>query len=191
MRDAVDGKERVSFIWPMRSHPKTIFAFLGLSLMLTACLSHHDSGLKLGEKHARELKADTITLEELDEELNKAESLRDTKEDRDAFLSGYREGIEPAKAELAKLYVRTAAGGVEDASWVLEKGFENVLRGIVNAVETDSTSESESKLADKKRARMREVGRHLGRIVSGLSDAVQAAAEGFMEEFNKESEGRK
>lgn len=158
---------------------------LGLlgSTLLSGCLSHHDAGLSLGEEHARELKAHTITLERLDAELKAGEIQRTSEADRTAFVNGYRQGVEPAKAELAKLYVETAATGIGDVARSLGTGIDVLVKGIVDSVDESEETPAPPPKAPDSEARMREMGRHLGRIINGLGEAVKAAADGFMEEL--------
>ncbi|MBX2811248.1 MAG: hypothetical protein KTR25_05540 [Myxococcales bacterium] len=157
---------------------------LSSAFVSAGCISDEDAGVRLGERHARELKAHAITLDRLDTELEEAEAKRATPTAREAFVAGYRKGITPAKAELARLYVETAAGGLGDATKTIENSIDVFVKGVVDSV--DNTSEESAKSSPERWSRMQEVGRHLGRIVNGLSDAVRAAAKGFMEEVGKD-----
>lgn len=155
--------------------------FIVGGLVLGGCSEPREAGFKLGNRHAKLLEAKEIEVQQLDKELREAEASHPEGPQREAFLEGYRKGIDPATNTLAELYVKTAADELKDAS----KSLKDEVGGFIDGVLSDIDRRVDNLGSEEHQRDMREVGRHLGRVVKGLAKELKSAAKGFSEEVNK------
>lgn len=152
----------------------TLAAVVLLAVAFVGCSDPHASGVALGQRHANELKEGSITYERLSREFAEGEAQQNTAEAQSSFETGYIEGIEPARSELAALYRANAAKRVGKT---VGKTIREVIDSVSDAVDELSKDEEAAREEAKK------LGRRFGRIVRGIEEAVEAAAEGFEEEL--------
>lgn len=146
---------------------RAVLAASVLSLVgLTACVADPtEAGTALGERHVAAIRAETITLDEMADDVDAAKARYEARSEREALLDAYRTALEPVRGEIAALAVEEAAGALGDAA----RQALGEVRGAVESI-TKPTEETKEEL--------KETGREVGKAVKGAVSAFEAFLEG-------------
>lgn len=150
---------------------------------LFACDDPFEDGRTLGARHVELVHKDQLTYGRMMADLETHGDKYADEDKRRTFTDGYREGIEPVKAEVTAMVVahnsREAGAALADALEEVGEGFGRLVRGFADAVNDKDASHAE------KAEKMKRMGRNVGAYVKDVVQRTEAFVEGLEEELNE------
>lgn len=150
---------------------KPLLAALFFLLVSVACSkSPHERGFALGQQHAEQLRAKTLTFDKFTADLNDGVDEDAGEQELAEFRRGYGEGVAPARVELAGMIAgEAAAEGVRTLGVVTEQ--------VVTRVRAE--------LEGADRAAIREAGKKTGDLIRLFQESADEFQKGLEEGAKK------